>query len=763
MDVPILQFDNVEVTYDELDPATVTRDDADDDHLIDDDVAVSGGCRQDVATNTTETGLEISMTPLDAGDATSDGAPPLELLDGDVTSLEVDRTQVPTSIPSLEPITDKYSYDVLSGDTVAVHPPPSVEPAAVTRVVEDNSPDWGSSMWHEPQTFTAEEVFTEQHATNMYTPGEEFEDVMVLAADVVETDDIAAFSTRTDQLWTIAGIQSLPQVERDAAMAAVRRELSSHTENHTWERVTKVPVGKKPIRTRGFLIRKPKRVDGKIVHVFKYRLVACGYSQDDTDFDVSESPVISMIALYTLLAVCASEQLDLFHCDFTTAFLMSSLERGINLYARLPPDLPGGLAGQLVKIRRAWYGLKQSSRRHYETTVQLLLDFGFEQSGNDPCVFNLILDGRTLQRTGQPVRRQWLEMWSNNTDVHGNRMHHKVRLGLYVDDIPFGITKGNPIKDKLLDHLRTVFKVTMEPLQFILNCEVDYQQSHRKLFLSQRMHTMKCVELILGSTSGVKKIATPMEPGYFPDMKGVDDDDSDFMSLKNRIERYRSMTCALLWLTRTRPDIAFSVTMLCKYLKSPRKCHWNDLKRIARYLAGTADRGLCFQPNSMQISAYSDSDWASDSSTRKSVSGYVVLLGDSVIYFKCQQQRIQALSSMEAETYALSGACQTVEFLRRLMDDFEFKQTSPTKIWVDNQATICMTKSILMSWRSRHIPIRDLRIRQLCQGWPADGIPPQVVIIWIDSQSNLADALTKSLGKELFNVHRDSMTHISPF
>jgi hypothetical protein len=165
----------------------------------------------------------------------------------------------------------------------------------------------------------------------------------------------------------------------------------------------------------------------------------------------------------------------------------------------------------------------------------------------------------------------------------------------------------------------------------------------------------------------------------------------------------------------------------------------------------------------MELSAYSDSDWAADVETRKSVSGSVVLVGGSIIYFKSQQQKVQALSSMEAETYALSTTCQTIEYSRRLMKDFGYEQKKPTMIFVDNQATLCMSKSILMSWRSRHIPIRDLRIRELCQGNPDAGVKPAINIEWVDTKANIADALTKSLGKDDFETHRDVMTSISPF
>jgi hypothetical protein len=98
-------------------------------------------------------------------------------------------------------------------------------------------------------------------------------------------------------MWSLAGIQSLPQEDQDGAWTAVRKELQSHLDNDTLIEVAKLPTETKGIKTRGFLIRKPVRVDGEIRYKFKYRLVVCGCSQDDTHFDKSDSPVISMCAL----------------------------------------------------------------------------------------------------------------------------------------------------------------------------------------------------------------------------------------------------------------------------------------------------------------------------------------------------------------------------------------------------------------------------------------------------------------------------------
>jgi transposase InsO family protein len=758
--VPMLYFDDVEIPYDDpILPRAATTDD-DDVDADDDDYQHSGG-----GSTGSPTRVDVTPRQADAGDVLDETLEPVA--GGQAHEVEPLPPTSSTCVPLNPENPAKYEATEISPNTIDVR----VHMASVVNISKDTPTQWGSDSWWDVTTLTADEVHVDSQRESLFT-GENkellFEDDCPITStlflgDVPHRSTSPAFAFKSEQLWSLAGIQSLPKDEQDAAWAAVRKELQSHVDNQTWETVDKVPPGKKKIKTRGFLIRKPIRIDGKITYKFKYRLVACGYSQDDTHFDKSESPVISAFALHMYFTVCASEQLDMFHGDFTTAFLKSFLEKDVDLYGLLPNDLPAELAGKLVKILKAWYGLKQSSRLHFDTTVGLILSFGFEQSGSEPCVFNLVCDGRTHQADGTPVRRQWPEMWSNNTDVYGKRMHHTFRLGLYVDDIPMGITRGNPLKEQFLDHLRSVFEVTIEPLNFFLNCEMEYDRGNRTMYLAQRFHTKKCVEMIMGTSSGIHKTRSPMEPGYSPNLKGIEGDNPDFMSEQNRVERYRSMTCALLWLTRTRPDIAFAVTALCKFLKAPRPQHWNDLKRVARYLAGTPNRGLCFQPTSLTLSAYSDSDWATDVTTRKSVSGSVILLGGCPIYFKSQQQRVQALSSMEAETYALSTTSQTVEFGRRLLVDFGYEQAKPTTIYVDNQATIAMSKSVLMSWRSRHIPIRDLRIRELCQGDVHRGVAPSIAIVWVASPQNFADGLTKSQAVADFEAHQDFHTKEVPF
>ena len=106
---------------------------------------------------------------------------------------------------------------------------------------------------------------------------------------------------------------------------------------------------------------------------------------------------------------------------------------------------------------------------------------------------------------------------------------------------------------------------------------------------------------------------------------------------------------------------------------------------------------------------------------------------------------------MEAETIALSEAASTVMFCRRLLSDLGHPQHVPTTIHVDNQSTIAYTKGIMCRWRNRHIPIRDLRIRDLV-------VDKTIDLEYISTMENHADLFTKALPLEPFTLHRDALT-----
>ena len=131
--------------------------------------------------------------------------------------------------------------------------------------------------------------------------------------------------------------------------------------------------------------------------------------------------------------------------------------------------------------------------------------------------------------------------------------------------------------------------------------------------------------------------------------------------MKNR--PYRSLVGSLLYVaTCTRTDIAYAVCQLSRYLEFPHEEHWNAAIPILRYLKSTKSKGICYEAVSgnLQLSAYTDADWASNKCNRRSVSGVLVMINGAPVIFKSKMQQSVALSTAEAEYMALSLCVQEV-------------------------------------------------------------------------------------------------------
>lgn len=116
-----------------------------------------------------------------------------------------------------------------------------------------------------------------------------------------------------------------------------------------------------------------------------------------------------------------------------------------------------------------------------------------------------------------------------------------------------------------------------------------------------------------------------------PHIKLFDGEESG--SLISDPSLYRLLVGKLLYLTSTRPNIAYSVQSLSQFLHAPRTTHFKADKRVLRYLKHTSSHGLLFPAkNSLEFKGYSDSDWAGDVLDRRSVGGYCFLLSSVVIY-----------------------------------------------------------------------------------------------------------------------------------
>ncbi|KAL8139011.1 hypothetical protein V2J09_005012 [Rumex salicifolius] len=215
---------------------------------------------------------------------------------------------------------------------------------------------------------------------------------------------------------------------------------------------------------------------------------------------------------------------------------------------------------------------------------------------------------------------------------------------------------------------------------------------------------------------------------------------------------YRSIIGSLRYLVNTRPDLAYFVGVVSRYMEAPTTAHMMAVKQILRYVRGTVDMGCVYrkEQGNEDLVGYSDSDMAGDKDDRKSTSGIVFFLGESPITWVSQKQRIVALSSCEAEYIAaIGGACQGI-WLKRLMESLRGDTKLKPILKVDNKSAIALAQNPVHHERSKHIDTRYHFIRECVENG-------NVKLEYTKTETQLADILTKPLGRQRFAELRDKI------
>ncbi|CAN6541534.1 unnamed protein product [Malus baccata var. baccata] len=129
----------------------------------------------------------------------------------------------------------------------------------------------------------------------------------------------------------------------------------------------------------------------------------------------------------------------------------------------------------------------------------------------------------------------------------------------------------------------------------------------------------------------------------------------DLASVFDLKDMGRSIVRALQYLTFTRPDIAHSMNLVCQFMTQPTNMHMLLVKRILRYIQATVEYSLQYtKSKGVDITTFSDSDWAADINTRQSITGFVVYFGDNLISWQSKKESIVSRSSTKAEYKALA-------------------------------------------------------------------------------------------------------------
>ena len=505
--------------------------------------------------------------------------------------------------------------------------------------------------------------------------------------------------------------QAMASNEAPEWTGAMESEVCSLKKNDTWTLVQR-PKNTPVIDCRWVYTKKFDEYGNLDKH--KARYVAKGFRQiPGVNVGPTWAPVGMQTSIRVVLSLSANLDWEIVNMDVDTAFLYAPVEELI--YIEQPEGfVEKGPKGEdlVCKLNKSLYGLKQSPRNWNKVIDSWFKENGFAVSEADPCLY-----------------------FKTIVEFNSNKI---ILVLLYVDDLIICGDSRREI-DKFKSAISKRFNMKdLGDLTRILGMEIKRDRRARTLEVTQQTYTETMLRRFGMEDS--KPIGSPAEGTLTRDPNAGPD--REYMCLVGSL-LYAAMV--------TRPDIAFSVQALGRHMQASNSSHFAAGKRILRYLKGTKHLGLKYGPKpkneTTAIVGYSDSDWASDKDTRRSVTAYVYTLGGAAVSWSSRLQPTVALSSSESEYMAVASATQEAIHLRRLLGSLGFNQGNPTVLYCDNQGAIAMADNPIMHKRTKHIDIRHHFIREVVSRG-------EVELRYIPTGDQIADLLTKALPRATVQRHR---------
>jgi len=460
------------------------------------------------------------------------------------------------------------------------------------------------------------------------------------------------------------------ETERTLWREAIKKEFGDMTSRKVWKRImrSEVPHDRRCVKNKW--VFKVKR-NG----VHRARLVACGCSQiAGVDFTDNFAPVINNVTFRILLIIVLLYGYNTKVINVETAFLHGDLEEDIYM------DCPSGLdecgEQECPKLNKSIYGLVQGARQFWKKLVEILEAGGFEKSKADPCLM------------------------TRKNDLGS------VFMALYVDDcLTIGDAKAI---DSTINHLKEKglsLEIT-ETLTDYLSCEIKLNKKTKKGWIGQP-HLIRDLEAKFGEmVNHLNSYKTPGTPGVGLE-KPRDKEATIEPSLQ---ELYRSGVGMLLFLVKhTRPEISNVVRELSKLVSGASKYAYKEFMRTTKFVLDTKDYGLKLNVDTTkekwEMTVFTDSDYAGDKETRRSVTGFVIYLRGVPVSWKSRGQKSVTLSSTEAEFVALSEAAKEIKFIVQVLESMKMEVELPIIVRVDNVGAIGLSNNLSTSQRTKHIDV----------------------------------------------------------
>ncbi|GJS98868.1 putative ribonuclease H-like domain-containing protein [Tanacetum coccineum] len=356
----------------------------------------------------------------------------------------------------------------------------------------------------------------------------------------------------------------------------------------------------------------------------KSHLVANYGQEEGIDFEESFAPVARLKAVRIFMLYATHKNFPIYQMDVKTTFLNSPLKEEVFVSQPdgfVDPDFPN----HVYHLKKALYALKQAPRAWYDKLSSFLIEHHFTKAIVNPTLF---------------------------TKRHGDDI---LLVQIYVDDIIFG-SPNQVFSNRFAKLMKDNFEMSMmDEMKFFLGHQVH--QSPRGIFICQSQYTLDLLRKHV--MEKYDTISTPMATAKL---------DANLQGTQVDQTKHQSMIRGHMYLTASRPDIAFMTFVCVRYQARLTVKHLKEVKRIFRYLRQTINMGLWYSKDSKfkQIS-YSDADHVGCNDDCKGTLGGIQFLGDKLVSWSSKKQYYTAMSIAEAESY-MSALPSVTAFAFVLLD-----------------------------------------------------------------------------------------------
>ena len=478
-----------------------------------------------------------------------------------------------------------------------------------------------------------------------------------------------------------------------------------------------VPKGSKFLTTTWAM---KKKANG----TFRARMNMRGYEQEDgIHYDSASiaSPVTNDVTIRIMMVLMLMSGWIGYLVDVKGAFLLGEFENNEQIYTKIPQGFEKYWDPKVWVwlLLRTVYGTKQAAICFWKTLLKAMTYMGLARGNADPCLY-----WKYDKERGYTIWLSW------------------------IDDCLCLGPRDNVLESKT-EFTKLFDCDDVGEMKEYVGCKLTINKKERSMKFTQPVLIQSFEDEFKLPSYNYK---TPGEPH-----KVLHKCEEGFALDNKKHGVYRKGVGKLLHLMRwSRPEIYNAVRETARRMSEPNDAHFKAMLRIMKYCVNTKDHGWTLKPSrtwdgkdrefEFRISGKADSNYATCSDTRKSVTGYCVYLEDAPVTVKSGMQKIVALSVTEAETIAVVQCVQEMIYCKKVLESIKLKVELPMIINTDNQGAVDLINGWSTTGGTKHMDVRVMFLRELKE----QGV---IRVEWISTNANESDIFTKNVDKEALSKH----------